>query len=230
MSQVVDFKNPEFWKAWYIEQEGYFGSPFKVEASVASGEYYLWNQMDDPGPWGGSHGCWDWFTTPAEMAAYLRYMILPRFFQLLITMEGEEPHAFEFYDLHSLVTKTQNEVDWKDEEYALILSTLRGLDALLAMEDAPFTDLKAIADAFNAIWKNGGSWTFCICPFDDIVSAGEALFINGFHGEFPDDDEAREEFGHTLAEWKELCHASRTDAKIYASDVLPSFAEPFGYF
>ncbi|BCS97415.1 hypothetical protein DSLASN_30470 [Desulfoluna limicola] len=229
MTQVVDFKSPEFWKAWYTKQEGYFGSPFKVKTDVASGEYYLWNQLDEPVPGGGTYGSWDFFNSPVEMAAYLRYMILPRFFQLLITMEGEEPHAFEFYDLVSLVTKTQQEVDWEDDEYALILTTLKGLDSVLEKEEVIFTDLKAIAAAFNTMWEHGSGWTFRICPFDDIVSAGETLFKNGFRGELPDDDEAREEFGHTLAEWKELCLASRTDTKVYASDILPSFAEPFGY-
>ncbi|WP_300673661.1 hypothetical protein [Desulfoluna sp.] len=229
MTQVVDFKSPEFWKAWYIKQEGYFGSPFEVKTTVASGACYLWNQLDEPVPGGGTHGSWDIFNTPAEIAAYLRYMILPRFFQLLITMEGKELHAFEFYDLDSLVAKTHKEVDWENEEHALILSTLKGLGSLLEKGEVRFADLKNITDACNAMWQHGNGWTFRITPFDDIISAGETLFMNGFRGEHPDDEWAREEFGHTLTEWKELCAAARSDKDAYLTQVLPNFLEPMGY-
>lgn len=229
MTQVVDFKRPEFWKAWYTENDGYFGSPFSVKTDVASGEYYLWNQLDEPGPGGGSHGCWDFFNTPTEMAAYLRYIILPRFFQLLITMEGEEPHAFEFYDLKTLVAKTKNELDWDNDECALILTTLNALDTLLQKKEVSIADIITLSDACNAMWRQGSDWSFRINPFDSIVDAGECLFLNGFWGNIPDDEEANEEFGHTLAEWKGLCRKAQKDETVYREDVLPSFSEPLGF-
>ena len=199
-----------FWNERYKEVPELAG-PFQDEP-ISDKTIFLWSQMTASLPSGGSAGAWDYFPEPKALVAYLRFRMLPAYFEIWLVREEWDPKSDEFISADELFSRAMSSNKCRyAEDVPLMTSLIQQLDNLLRQdEDASIlSGLQQVIEAFNNKWEDTGTWQFSIGMFADPVSVGQEIYRRRTEGEDDGPELFEEEFAVNKAEWLEICaHAA----------------------
>lgn len=209
---MKDWSVFSFWKEKYKGVSEISG-PFQNE-KITNGTIFLWSEMTAPMPGGGSGGEWDWFPEPKAIAAYLRFRMLPVYFEIWLVREEWDSKTEEFISAEQLFSRAieSNKCRYA-EDIPLMQSLIQQLDDLLGQrEDASIiSGLQQVVGAFNDKWENTGTWQFSIKIFADPVSVGKEIHRRTTEEEDDGDEVFEEAFEMKRSEWLDVCSRAVSD-------------------
>jgi len=172
--------------------------------------------MTAPLPSASSGGGWDYFPEPKALAAYLRFRMLPVYFEIWLVREEWDSKRDEFISADELFSQAINSSKCRyEEDIPLMKSLIQQLDDLLRQDDdAPIiSGLRQVMEAFNAEREDTGTWQFSIEAFAGPVSVGEENYRRRTEDEDDGDEVLEEEFEMNKAEWIEICAHAASDTE-----------------
>lgn len=208
----------ENWAVFSYWNEKYEGvsaltGPFRDEP-ITGKKIFLWSEMTAPLPSGSSGGEWDYFPEAKALAAYLRFRMLPVYFEIWLVREEWDSKSDEFITAEELFSRAinSNECRYADD-IPLMKSLIQQLDDLLRQDDdaSILSGLQQVVEAFNAEWADTGTWQFSIEAFADPVSVGKEIYRRRTEDENDEDEVFEEEFEMNKAQWLEICALAASD-------------------
>lgn len=185
-------------------------SPFNDNA-LTDGCIFLWNQMSAPMPSGSTVGSWGCFPEPKALAGFLRFVVLPKFYEIWLVREEWDKEPEKFVKAEELLDMAEQSGKCRHFDDAQLMKTLiADLDALMEQDDEKVTmGLRTVAKKFSERWENTPTWCFKIGIYDNPVMVGKEIF-----NRVADDLEAAyaaEEFGLTEEAWIDICQKALID-------------------
>lgn len=202
------------WKEKYDGVSALTG-PFRDEP-ITNRTIFLWTEMAAPLPSGSSGGEWDYFPEPRILAAYLRFRLLPVYFEIWLVREDWDVKSEEFISAEELLLRASKSSKCRyEQDIPLMESLIQQLDDILRMDDDAIIigGILRVVDAFNAKWENTGTWQFRIQVFSDPVSVGEEIYERKTGHEDEGEEIFEEEFDVNQSEWIDICSSAVSDAE-----------------
>ena len=189
--------------------------PFN-DSPLTKDSIYLWNQMSTPLPDGSTHGTWGVFPEPKALAGFLRYIVLPIFFEIWLVREewDDDPERFiKAEELFAMAEKTGKCRYIEDVPFMKPL--IATLDALMDRSNEEVTrGLADVAEKFNYRWEDTSTWCFKIEIHENPVSVGKEIF--NCVAEDLEPDYIVEEFGMSEDAWMKICRSALEDESAQA--------------
>lgn len=172
---------------------------------------FHWNQMSTPLPAGGTYGAWGIFPEPKALAGFLRFMVLPQFFEIWLVREewDDDPERFvraeELFDIAEKSGKCRY-----IEDVPVMKTLIADLDALMNQDNEKVTaGLNDVAKKFNDRWEDTPTWCFKVEVYNDPVAVGKEIFKR--IAEDLEEEDIVEEFGMSEDDWMDICRKALTD-------------------
>lgn len=194
---VPDLPDLAFWQALYPEgQQGAWRRP----RPLRSHHPLLFFSSTSPLPSAVHFGTWQWFTTPRELASYLRFVWLPDTIRERARLPTDGP------------LRPSNEVlaqanGWQDEDFA------RSLDARLAGavdDERSWAAIDEVVARVNDKWGRTHSWDHRLEVFRNLQEAALPLYHRVAQGEWSgaeelDHPEDRRDQQREIRAWVKRC-------------------------
>ena len=185
-------------------------SPFDY-MPLTKNSIFHWNQVSAPMPSGSTNGAWGTFPEPKALAGFLRYVVLPQFFEIWLVREewDDEPDRFisaeELFDLAEKSEKCRY-----IEDVQVMKTLIAGLDALMGQDNEKVrAGLNDVAKKFNEKWENTPTWCFKIEIYEDPVAVGKEIYKRVAAD--VKEEYLNEDFGMSEDDWIDICRKALTD-------------------
>ena len=201
------------WKQIYEKTNCGVGSPFN-DAPLTEDSIYLWNEMSAPLPSGATNGVWGIFPESKSLAGFLRYVVLPKFFEIWLVRDEWDDNPERFInaeELFELAELAEQSVKCRYiEDIRLMKALIADLDALMDKDNEKVgIGLVDLTKKFNGRWEDTPTWCFKLKVYENPVSVGKEIFNRV--AEDLDEKDATEEFGMPEDVWMEICKKALTD-------------------
>lgn len=199
-----NWKTFSVWEGIVAKSGRSLESPFN-QIPLTQDSLYFWNQMSAPLPSGSTYGAWGIFPDPAALAGFLRYIVLPTFFEIWLNREEWDKDPEAFIKAEELFERAEKSGKCGYlEDLPLMRSLIESLDALMVKNNEDVrTGLVDVAEKFNNRWQETPTWCFKIEIYEDPVAVGKEVL--GRVVEDLDEDSVIDEFGMSEEDWMKIC-------------------------
>lgn len=200
---------------WKEKNEGVsqLSSPFQ-DMAITGKTVFLWSEITAPLPSGAAGGEWGWFPEPKALAGYLRFHMLPVYFETWLVREDWDTKGEDFISAEELFSRAvDSNRCWYTKDIPLMRSLIEQLDDLLRRGDdsAVMSGLERVAEAFNGKFEHTATWQFKIEVYADPVSVGKEIYRRTTEDEEDEDEVFAESFEMNKAEWLDVCSRTTVD-------------------
>ncbi len=207
-----DFSKFEYWQKQREENlPDITGANYDI-TGIDEETIFLWTSMSGPPPCSGGVGMWELIPNVDMLIGYLRYVSLPRFFEVWLNRDSwdKSEDMIRAEELFSRAESTENS-DHK-EDIPVMNMIINEIDKLFDLpDDQKYESLETILDKFNKKFDNNKTWSFELNIFKNAVSVGEELFENDIdqvediYFEYFQDDEVELDEKQIKKQWLNIC-------------------------
>lgn len=198
----------DFWKNY----SGSLESPFNRE-KLTDQSMFLWNEMTAPLPYGHTAGAWGAFPEPEALIGFLKYIVLPTFFETWLIREEWDEEPEKYISPEELFNRARNSEKCR---YTEDIIEMKGfIDSLNSLFGKSYSEIKSglqeIEKKFNAKWSDTPTWCFRIEGYDSPGAVCSEI-LGRHEVEMTDEDDFfQEEMGFSKEEWKHICKNAASD-------------------